>query len=191
VKQENISSLSALCVVTATSYTTKQGSFVILYLSIPLNVSLTHNIIPSTMQLFPSLLPFTTCFGRKRQPLGVSVMPKLFHCIECPLIHIICKCDTSWFKILDVIIDILVSLVNSICFLFDFNSLKFCKILFYTSVRAVVHSPKRYSSISLSLNFLYCSGLMFACCFPCVSLLWLSSPICKNSHITIVFYFCL
>jgi hypothetical protein len=65
-----------------------------------IKVTLTHNIILATMKLFPSLLPFMTCFGHKRPSSGVSVMPKLFHCIECPLIHITCKCDISCLKYL-------------------------------------------------------------------------------------------
>jgi hypothetical protein len=40
------------------------------------------------MQLFLSLLPFTTCFVPKRPSLGASAMPKLFHCVKCPLFHI-------------------------------------------------------------------------------------------------------
>jgi hypothetical protein len=64
-----------------------------------------HNIIPSIMQLFPLLLPFTECFGLKRSSSDVSAMPELFHCIERPLSHITYNCDISWSKILKVIID--------------------------------------------------------------------------------------
>jgi hypothetical protein len=67
----------------------------LLYLSILLYI-LIHDIIPSRMQLLPSLLPLTTCFGRKRPSSGVSVMPKLFH---CSLIQIACNCDISLFDI--------------------------------------------------------------------------------------------
>jgi hypothetical protein len=55
------------------------------------NISI-RNVIPSRMQLLLSLLPLTTCFGRKRPSSGVSVMPNLFH---CPLIHITCNCDIT------------------------------------------------------------------------------------------------
>jgi hypothetical protein len=56
---------------------------------------LIHSIILSRMELLLSLLPFTTCFGRKR-PIFRCVRPQLFH---CSLIHITCNCDISWFKI--------------------------------------------------------------------------------------------
>jgi hypothetical protein len=46
----------------------------------------------------------------KRPRSGVSVMQKHIHWIECPVIHITCKCNISWFKILYVIIDNIVSI---------------------------------------------------------------------------------
>lgn len=64
----------------------------------------------------------------------------------------------------------------------------FYKILFYTSARGIIHLSKWSSSVSLSGFFYIVAAWMFACCFPRISLLWLSSTICENQHITNCFY---
>jgi hypothetical protein len=71
-----------------------------------------NNIIPSTMNYFHHSSPSRHVSAANGHLQVFQLCPKLFHCVECPLIHITCKCDILWFKMLDVIIDNLVFLIG-------------------------------------------------------------------------------